>query len=403
VSALIADHFEHALESVEAYRWHLRAGKAAQYANAPETAIWHFRKALSLQPPNAGPGEQIEIYERMGETMHSRAQFMDAQQAYQEMRRIAELADDPAAQARAWYHLAQVQDSNADHWGSLESARMVERLADSVGAASEAERATSLFMQGLAYYRLGRAEDAIRLGEAALAVSCALGVAGHRQMARSLNLLGAIHTMLGDQDRARAEREQALVLFRELGDLVWIGHSLNNLGEIARHRGDYAEALPLYQEALAIAEQIGNREGEAVYRCNLGGVLVRLGQYESAIAELRKALAVSETGYWVSEAYSSLAEALLCQEQVGESLQAGQEALRIGRQANAMRAMGIAWRVIGMIIARCGETVVIDGVARTPIDCFSESDRVLAAIGAETERQRTSLEWTNHSKKSPSP
>ena len=395
-SAQIANHFERAGHSAEAYRWHLRAGRHAQVADAPETAIWHYQKALLFLPPEDNGHHQIELYERLGGLQRIRVHFTQAREAYEQMALAAELAGDLAAQTKALIGVAQVQDSEANYRGSLESAQRVERLASMIDAPAQAELAIALSIQGLAYYRLGMAEDALRLADAALAVSDALGSEGRRQKARSLNLLGAIHTMLGNHERARADREQALVLFREVGDHVWIGHILNNLGEVARHRGNYQEALPYYEEALKVAERIGNLEGEAVYRCNLGGALIRLDRQEAAVVELRKALAVSQTGYWVSEAYSFLGEALLRQRRADEALHAGLAALESGRQTHAREALGIAWRVIGMIIAKREERATIDDVQVDPIACFSESERILAEIGAETERLDTLREWAQY-------
>jgi DNA-binding SARP family transcriptional activator len=395
-SAQIASHFERTDHPAAAHLWHIRAGRHAQITHAPETAARHYRRALALTPSDADALHPLDLYERLGEVERIQAHFPQAQEAYEHMRRAADKAGNLLAQVKAWIGLAQLQDSAADYLGSLDSARRAERLASVIGAPAQAEQAVLLSIQGLACYRLGQVEDALRLGEAALAASDALGMEGRWQKARSLNLLGAIHTLLGNHERAWADREQSLGLFREVEDHVWIGHLLNNLGEVARQRGDFPAALPYYQEALAVAERIGNLEGEAVYRCNLGGTLVRLGHYEAAAADLRKALAVSETGYWVSEAHSFLAEALLRQGLADEALHSGLQALESGRQTNAGEPLGIAWRVLGMIVARRGEPATIDDMVCDPVFCFSQSAQILAEIGAEPERLRTQVEWANY-------
>ncbi|HSN74087.1 MAG TPA: tetratricopeptide repeat protein, partial [Anaerolineae bacterium] len=393
-SAQIASHLERTDHPAVAHLWHVQAGRHAQITHAPETAAWHYRRALALAPSDADALHPL--YERLGEVERIQAHFPQAQEAYEHMRRAAEKAGNLAAQVKAWIGRAQLQDSAADYLGSLDSARRAERLASMIGAPAQAEQAVALSLQGLACYRLGQVEAALRLGEAALAASDALGMEGRWQKARSLNLLGAIHTLLGNHERAWADREQALRLFREVGDHVWIGHLLNNLGEVARQRGDFPAALPYYQEALAVAERIGNLEGEAVYRCNLGGTLVRLGHYEAAAAELRKALAISATGYWLSEAHSFLAEALLRQGLADDALHSGLQALELGRQTNAGEPLGIAWRVLGMIVARRGEPATIDDMICDAVFCFSQSAQILAEIGAEPERLRTQVEWANY-------
>jgi hypothetical protein len=51
---------------------------------------------------------------------------------------------------------------------------------------------------------------------------------------------------------------------------------------------------------------------------------------------------------------------------------------------------------MGMIIAQRGERATIDGTLVDPIACFSESERILAEIGAETERLDTLREWAQY-------
>ena len=202
--------------------------------------------------------------------------------------------------------------------------------------------------------------------------------------------------MLGNFDQACTCRERALALFRELDDEVWIGHILNNFGEIARQRGDYAEALRWYEEALRIAERIGNREGEAIYHCNLGGAQMRLGAYELAVRELRQTLALSSTGYWISEAHSFLSEALLRQGRLDEAMEAACQALNVGEETNSKEAVGIAWRVLGMVAAALQRAISVHNTVRDVIACFSESERILAEIGAKVEHARTLSEWAKH-------
>jgi tetratricopeptide (TPR) repeat protein len=56
--------------------------------------------------------------------------------------------------------------------------------------------------------------------------------------------------------------EQSLALLRELGDWRTIGFMLNNLGVIAHLQGDYELAVGRYEEALAIFREIGERTWE---------------------------------------------------------------------------------------------------------------------------------------------
>jgi DNA-binding SARP family transcriptional activator/predicted ATPase len=399
VAGQIAIHFELAGDSMKAGTWHVRAGQHARRTYALETAIKHYRAAVSLLPSAVEREHRVCLYQELGEMQHIRMQFADARAAYSTMCEEAVQLDDLIAQAKAWNGLAQVEDSAAKHQRALESARTAERLARTAEPCAQIELATALLLQGLAYYRLGNARDAIRLAEETLQLCLVVGPDTRRQTARALNLLGAVHTMLGNFDQARTCRERALILFRELGDEVWIGHILNNLGEIARQRGNYAEALQWYAQALHTAEKIGNREGEAIYHCNLGGAQVKLGAYQIAIEELRQALVLSSAGYWISEAHSFLAEAMLHLGKVEEAATAASHALNLGEEADSKEAVGIAWRLLGMVAAVQRRAVLVHDIAFDANACFSESERILAEIGANIEHAQTLSEWSKHTAK----
>ena len=66
--------------------------------------------------------------------------------------------------------------------------------------------------------------------------------------------------------------EQALVLYREVGDRQGEGGTLNGLGAVARAFGQYPQALDYYQQALGIIRKIGDRAGEGTILNNIESV-----------------------------------------------------------------------------------------------------------------------------------
>ena len=224
----------------------------------------------------------------------------------------------------------------------LENAERAEMAAQAAG--SQLELTRSLFNKSWALYRLRDAETALALAERALVLGRDLNL--RSELAQNSQLIGRIHAeLLGQYSQAVAYHEQALVLFRELGDLVRVADTLSNLGETFRYRGDYRAAISFYQDALTIATEIGYRDGQMVFLSNLGGARVGLGEYEVAEADLRRVIHMPEAARWLalSEAYRFLAEACLGQGKLDEALTAAQEFISSGTKRKAVR---IYWRSV---------------------------------------------------------
>ncbi|MGD1861591.1 MAG: tetratricopeptide repeat protein, partial [Leptolyngbyaceae cyanobacterium] len=87
--------------------------------------------------------------------------------------------------------------------------------------------------------------------------------------------------------------EQALTLYREIGDRAGEGAALGNLGNAYNNLGQYERAIDLYEQDLAITRDIGDRAGEGSTMGNIGIAYESLGQYERAIALHEQRLAIA--------------------------------------------------------------------------------------------------------------
>jgi serine/threonine protein kinase/tetratricopeptide (TPR) repeat protein len=404
----IAEHYEHASEMERAAGWYGRAGRQAREAYTPETAVNYYRKALAFLPAAIGDDRQrasqraqsVEWYEGLGEALWMQARYAEALEAYTAMRSVAESAEDIVAQARAWNGLALVQGNQGDNHAMLESAKSAERLAQTGGDSPPAitELASALIRQSWALHRLGDAAAMMTLARQAFMLSTKLGEDARREQARSLQSLGVAHQMLGHFDLAYNYIEQALALFRELGDRRLVANMLNSLGETARLRGDYGFAFSRYQEALTIAREIGNRAEQIAYLGNLGAVRIELRDYRAAETDLRQAIKMAgAVGYFgLSENYRFLAEALLEQGEASKSLEAAQQALVLGQETENQEHIGGAWRALGLVAARAPGSISIGERAYDARACFAESLRVFIEMDAEAERARSLREWARY-------
>jgi len=162
---------------------------------------------------------------------------------------------EPARAAHAVYYLRLAEEADAWLWGPqlLAWLKRLEREHDNLRAA------LSWSLEPVSGVEAGyRKEVALRLGgalhrfwlshahfsegltflERALAAS--IGAATAR---RAKALVVAADLASGvDNQRAEALAEEALVLYREVGDIMGTARSLGQLGRFARHRYDYARA-----------------------------------------------------------------------------------------------------------------------------------------------------------------
>jgi tetratricopeptide (TPR) repeat protein len=263
------------------------------------------------------------------------------------------------------------------------------------------ELSRTLETQGWCQFNMGNIDPAMKLGEQALALSEEEHFA--IQIARSLNLLTAIHATLGRYEQASQECERALSIFKEIGDRIETMFQMSNLGLLCGLRGDHDAALRHFQDALAHAREMGRRNAEMIYLNNLGGGYIAVGEYLTAEENLRRVIEMSETTRFshLYETYCLLADALLGQGKPDVALEAIQRSFELGRKNESPEFMVVAWRVLGKIAAGLGQAVSLpdrDGqsASYTAEACFAESDRICRETGMEGERAHTLRAWANY-------
>lgn len=401
----IGEHFERAGEKDKAAQWYVRAGKQAQDTYVPDMALEYYHKAISLWEPAGGSGEnqsfrKMDVYQGMGHVLNWLGQYNDAIEAFRSMANDAESSGDVLMQARAWHGIAEAQMHKGDTRDAIESAAVEESLAKASGLESELTKA--LWMKAWGLFRLGEVETSFLMAERVNALS--QGQQDRDQLAHSLNLLGVLESVSGHFKESAEAFEQALEIFRELGNRRRAMPLMNNLGVIMESKGEYEEALKRYQDALMTAREIGNRDGELVYLSNLGGVKVRLGEFAGAESDLRQVIQMVGTSGSdiLPSAYTFLAKACLGQGKAAEALDSAQRGLRLAEEMELQEDLGVAWRALGRVAAYLQTPVPVEivdnGISRTADAeaCFAESERIFNEIEREDERARTLREWAKY-------
>lgn len=410
VSKDLAHHYAEAGDNKKAFDYSLVAGKQARGLHAYQIALSWYERALVLLPEDTPPETMIELYEGLGHMRQAQALQMEALEAFNKMRGAAETAGSAISQARAWSRISEIQDKQGDPQAALESARHAEAITRGAGEPGQVELARALYRKGWEHFRLGDLEEAFPLGQQSLELSRQLGPVARREMAMSLNLLGSVSRLRGHYSTAAEYQEQALSLYRELGDREKEGVMLHNLAVNATHRGDYQTAETLFDEALNIHREIGNRQSELITLTGMASAEIGLGKFESAEQKLNMAitLAVTANRGSLSNTFRYLAEAYLGQHRIEEAFNAAYQALTMALQTGRQEFTGSAWFTMGNLAAHPNFTFpnndgtvntdylsldALEDKLKSPTICFAESVRIFVEIGAESEHARALKAW----------
>jgi tetratricopeptide (TPR) repeat protein len=140
-------------------------------------------------------------------------------------------------------------------------------------------------------------EDAIRVGEQALAMSERLGLDELR--AHALNNIGTARDSLGDQ-RGLAELEQAAELAKAIRSQE-AARALNNLSVLYASRGNFTRQGEILREAIRVGEELGAVAIARFARGSLVGNLFWTGSWDEGLRLAEAYLAPSEGGSLTSE------------------------------------------------------------------------------------------------------
>jgi len=172
----------------------------------------------------------------------------------------------------------------------------------SVAVTRKAE-AYRLLEQGNQQAIISQFREALQSWEQALTIYREIG--DRKGEAASLGNLGNAYNSLGQFHRAIAFHEQSLEIEREIGSRQGEANSLGNLGNAYYSLGQYHRAIAFHEQSLEIEREIGSRQGEANSLDSLGNAYYSLGQYHRAIEFHQQSLDISrEIEYRVGESNS---------------------------------------------------------------------------------------------------
>jgi predicted ATPase/class 3 adenylate cyclase len=183
-----------------------------------------------------------------------------------------------------------------------------------------------------------------------------------RLRARALLACGAFSRMAGDLDMARRHLENALRLYRELGDELGEGPALFQLAAVAGERGDQSEEARLFEEFAEHARRSGDPLRRATALSHQGARAFSAGDREEARNLFEQSLQLSAgAGYREALAYVWVADLAIVEGRYDDAVRACATSLEIlGRQAHQL----IIWEVLGDSARALGGTNELEAAVR---------------------------------------
>jgi predicted ATPase/DNA-binding SARP family transcriptional activator len=293
--ALLAHHFEAAGARGQAFRYHHRAGDAAQAAGSYLLARRHYERSVAW-------------------------------------------LDEIPLSATARFELLLTWESVLDLLGERDTqSQVLARLAQ--------EGNLNQWQQGVLILRQARFEGASgRFGAAidAVAASFALinGQGGQRLQIEALILWGQLLNQAGNPAASEQKLRQAVALAEAVDDPRLQAQTLIHLADVLPTRNAYAAGLAAAEAALALYHSFGDLAGEAHANLTLAVIQVEQGDVAGGAARYAQALSLTQQcGYRYQEARISanLANALCILGRIGEALSLYERGMAIGRELGDAR------------------------------------------------------------------
>ena len=197
----------------------------------------------------------------------------------------------PSLRAKALCGASALAFPQGDH------ARMAELAAEAIELAHQSQDPmdlrNALTVQGTVAMCQGRYADALEPYTECLAICRGLGISW--QLATSHLNLGAALLHSGRTEEAVGTLEDALSLYRELGDDIFAARVLNHIAHAALAENDVARANRLAREALTSVAEQGERQGIAEGLETLAAVAATRSKVERAATLAGAAAAIRET------------------------------------------------------------------------------------------------------------
>lgn len=354
--------FDEALAfQLEDHDWRLRAtifndrGLNLSALGRHEEALASLNEALGMFRQRQDRRGQASALNNIGIVYANTGRMAEAIRLYEEAVPLRRAENDRAGEVNVYNNIGGFYDYLGEPQRALENydkALQVWRELDEHGRLTDRDKLGTGFNNvAVAYDRLGEWQQALEAYEKALSVFEQTG--NTRVEASTLDNLGELYVVLGDQVRAAECFDRALRLQREkVKDPEATASVLTHAGQLYVSQGKLSDALGAFQEALALRQTKG---GRASALTNLGAVQTLQGRARDALDTYQEALKLRQ------DSNDRRGEAITLQGR-GEAFATG------GDSARALSDFNEALRLWRALEDRRGEASSLLGLARVERD-----------------------------------
>jgi eukaryotic-like serine/threonine-protein kinase len=245
--------------------------------NYPE-AIKAYETLAKASPDNA------DVQSALASLYKDSGNLAKAREYYQKL-----LSANPK-DVTATIELGRIAIKSGDPQGSIDPLNRAYTL--SIQMDNQEQKASSLHFMAVAYAMLSKPEESMRNEEEALVIWRRIGQ--KRGLALSLNEMATVQAFLGKTKEAQSNFQEALEIRREIGDKRGLGDTLIDMGNFHDDAGDHDQALKMYKEALQLERDLGNESLQAICLNDIGTAYSEKGQYEDSFTYYQQALQLRE-------------------------------------------------------------------------------------------------------------
>jgi len=303
--------------------------------NYPD-AIKAYENLAKVLPGNS------DVQSALGSLYQDSGDLAKARDYYQKL--LAANAKDVAATI----NLGRIEIKSGNPQGSFDPLNRAYTLAIQVD--NQEQKATSLHLMAVAYRMLNKPQEVLQNEQQALKIWREIGQ--KRGLAFSLNELAKAQTSLGNNKEASSNFDEALQIRREIGDKRGLADTLIDMGNFSDDRGNHDQALKMYKEALDLERDLANESMQAICLNNIGTVYSEKGQYEDSLTYYQQALQLREKSKApqdIVEAVHNLGEIHADMGQYDKAIAYYLRALDLRRSMNDQRGAAIESYGLGML------------------------------------------------------
>jgi tetratricopeptide (TPR) repeat protein len=268
----------------------LELGEARRAAGNDQGALAAFKDSAKVALDAGRIRDAVQALERIGFLLDGHATGRKVMAVAEEITRSRPVSGPPATRIGILLDNARL----LLQFGRLESAE--EDLKAAAALLPEVNdlrlESSILQLQGQVRRAMGRPAEALDIFRRRTELEHRRGDA--RDLAYSLNSLGAAQTDVGAYAGAIGSFNEALRLMEEIADPSGTAMLLNGIALPLHHAGRSEESLHSLTRALAIQERLGRPADIAVTLNIRGEVLRGMGRVQEAIADLERSCAIDE-------------------------------------------------------------------------------------------------------------